>query len=325
MPIHNLGYRSWTGDLESANTRWTVIAEIGIRRAWLSSWLRRVLFFAWVPGVLMGFMIFMYEQSSSDVRSFSSGAFAGMAQMLLEPQSASDFSVQAKAMELLKTKDEDRGQQRHAFWSLLLQTLFKRSQPFLLIPLVGLVAPPLISQDFRSRAFLLYFSRPISRTQYILGKVATVFFYVSMITLLPALLLLVTGLALSPGLDVLKATWDLPFRAVACTSVIVIPSTMLALMLSSLTTESRYASFGWFAVWIFGFIAYAAVMPIVATDSHSLLHCISLFHVYSDVTAWILDPSFKITGIETRIILLLVLTAVSTAVIFRRVSAPMQI
>ena len=96
-------------------------------------------------------------------------------------------------------------------------------------------------------------------------------------------------------------------------------------MLSSLTRESRYASFGWFAIWIFGFLAHLAVTPIIATDSHSLLHCLSLFHVYSDVTAWILDPSFKITGIETRIILLMVLTAVSTAVVFRRVSAPMQI
>ncbi|MBL8811610.1 MAG: ABC transporter permease subunit [Planctomycetaceae bacterium] len=325
MPIHNLGYRSWTGEFEPAGTRWTVIAEIGIRRAWLSSWLRRVLFFAWVPGVLMGFMIFMYEQSNADVRSFSRGAFGGLAQLLLEPQVSSGFPRHVNVMQLLTNKDEDPGKQRHAFWSLLLQTLFKRSQPFILIPLIGLIAPPLISQDFRSRAFLLYFSRPINRSQYIIGKVATVLFYLIMITLLPALLLFVTGVALSPGLQVLNATWDLPFRSLACTCVIVLPSTALALMLSSLTTESRYASFGWFAIWIFGFLAHLAVTPIIATDSHSLLHCLSLFHVYSDVTAWILDPSFKITGIETRIILLMVLTAVSTAVVFRRVSAPMQI
>ncbi|MFO0975287.1 MAG: ABC transporter permease subunit [Planctomycetaceae bacterium] len=325
MPIHNLGYRNWTGEFEPAGNRWTVIAEIGIRRAWLSSWLRRVLFFAWVPGVLMGFMIFMYEQSNADVHSFSRGAFAGLAQVLLQPQSISDGNVQSRISELLTKKEEDPGRQRHAFWSLLLLSLFKRSQPFILIPLVGLVAPPLISQDFRSRAFLLYFSRPITRLQYVMGKAATILFYLTIITLLPALLLFVTGLALSPGLEVLKATWDLPFRSLACTCVIVIPSTAIALMLSSLTTESRYASFAWFAIWIFGAIAYGVVIPITSDNSHSLLHCISLFQVFSDVTAWILDPSFKITGIETRIILLMVLTAVSTAVIFRRVSAPMQI
>jgi len=273
----------------------------------------------------MGFMIFMYEQSSADVHNFSRGAFAGLAQFLLQPQSMSDPGAQFRISEMLKKKEEDPGKERHTFWSLLLQSLFKRSQPFILIPLVGLVAPPLISQDFRSRAFLLYFSRPITRVQYVIGKAATVVFYLTIITLLPALLLFLTGLALSPGLEVLKATWDLPFRSLACTCVIVIPSTAIALMLSSLTTESRYASFAWFAVWIFGAIAYAVVIPITVEDSHSLLHCISLFQVFSDVTAWILDPSFKITGIETRLILLMVVTAVSTAVVFRRVSAPMQV
>ena len=42
MPIHNLGYREWKGELEPSSTRWTVVAEIGIRRAWQSSWLRRL-------------------------------------------------------------------------------------------------------------------------------------------------------------------------------------------------------------------------------------------------------------------------------------------
>ena len=64
MPIHNLGYRAWQGELQSSSTRWLVVAEIGIRRAWQGAWLRRMMFFAWVPGVVMGFMIFIYEQSA---------------------------------------------------------------------------------------------------------------------------------------------------------------------------------------------------------------------------------------------------------------------
>ena len=64
MPIHNLGYREWQGTLRTPSSRWLVIAEIGIRRAWQSAWLRRMMFFAWVPGIVMGFMIFLYEQSA---------------------------------------------------------------------------------------------------------------------------------------------------------------------------------------------------------------------------------------------------------------------
>jgi hypothetical protein len=66
VPIHNLGYREWNGTLHSPWTRWMVVAEIGIRRAWQSAWLRRMMFFAWVPGVVMGFMIFLFEQAEKN-------------------------------------------------------------------------------------------------------------------------------------------------------------------------------------------------------------------------------------------------------------------
>ncbi len=60
MGIHNLGYRHWQGDRTSSAFHWLVVAENGIRRAWGSSWLRRMLFFAWLPSISMGFLIFLY-------------------------------------------------------------------------------------------------------------------------------------------------------------------------------------------------------------------------------------------------------------------------
>jgi hypothetical protein len=65
---------------ESPSSRWLVVAKIGIRSAWQSAWLRRMMFFAWVPGLVMGFMIFIYEQSAKqggDIQDImSSGAMA---------------------------------------------------------------------------------------------------------------------------------------------------------------------------------------------------------------------------------------------------------
>src|SRR3990167_4532052 len=49
--VNRLGYRGWSGQLESGWMRWTVISSVGIRRAWQSRWLRRMLFFAWLPAV----------------------------------------------------------------------------------------------------------------------------------------------------------------------------------------------------------------------------------------------------------------------------------
>lgn len=322
MPIHNLGYREWKGELESSSTRWTVVAEIGIRRAWQSAWLRRMMFFAWIPSVIMGFMVFLFEQAAED-DSATGEIFRGLSQVLMPHESRGNVLPQELAR--IFGPDQTPEQRRHIFWSALLLNLFRRSQPFLLIPIVGVIAPPLISQDFRSRAFLLYFSRPLTRIQYILGKAATIVLYLSMITLFPALLLYTVGVLLSPSLSVLSVTWDLPFRVLVVSAIIIIPSTSIALMLSSLTTESRYASFAWFAIWIFGFLTYTSVVPFSAPGETSIVQCVSLFHVFSDVAGWMLDPKLTVTNIETRLILLGVLTAVSMAVVYRRVSAPMQI
>jgi hypothetical protein len=96
-------------------------------------------------------------------------------------------------------------------------------------------------------------------------------------------------------------------------------------MLSSLTTESRYAAFGWFAIWIFGFLTYSIVVPFSSPGDSSMMQCVSLIHVFNDVAGWMLDPNLAVAGIENRLILLSVLTAISMAVLYRRVSAPMEI
>jgi hypothetical protein len=322
MPIHNLGYREWNGELESTSTRWIVVAEIGIRRAWQSAWLRRMMYLAWVPGVVMGFMIFLFEQSEKNDGSAQQILSNLTAVMLFSPGQSPEF--RQRLIDSM-TSTESSDERRHTFWSALLLGLYRRSQPLILIPMIGVIAPPLISQDFRSRAFLMYFSRPMSKGQYIAGKAATLILYLSMITLFPALTLFGVGVLLSPSVNVLLVTWDLVFRIFIVSAVIVIPCTFLALMLSSLTTESRFASFAWFAIWIFGFLAYSIVVPFSSPGDGSLMHCISLFHIFSDVAGWMLDPKLAVSGIETRLIVLGLITAISMAVIYRRVSAPMQI
>ena len=324
MPIHNLGYREWNGELQSISTRWFVVAEIGIRRAWQSAWLRRMMFFAWVPGVVMGFMIFIYEQSAKQGGEVQDIMSAGA--MALVTYESPDVIFRRIQQERLETGSRPSvGQERHIFWSSLLLIMFRRSQPFLLIPIVAVIAPPMISQDFRSRAFLLYFSRPLTKVQYIAGKAATISLYLLFVTMFPALLLYVVGVLLSPDISVLYATWDLPLRVILASLLIVIPCTALSLMLSSLTTESRYASFSWFAVWIFGHLTYVVIRSVASPGDSSMVQSLSLYETFNDLSSWILDPKLGVTQVETRFILLTVLTAVCTAVLYRRVSAPMQV
>lgn len=324
MPIHNLGYRAWQGELQSSSTRWLVVAEIGIRRAWQGAWLRRMMFFAWVPGVVMGFMIFIYEQSAKQGGEVQDIMSAG-AMALVTYESPEVIFRRIQQERILTGSRPSMGEERHIFWSSLLLIMFRRSQPFLLIPIVAVIAPPMISQDFRSRAFLLYFSRPLTKVQYIAGKAATISLYLLCVTMFPALLLYIVGVLLSPDISVLYATWDLPLRTILASLMIVIPCTALSLMLSSLTTESRYASFAWFAIWIFGHLTYVVIRSVASPGDSSMVQSLSLYETFNDLSSWILDPKLGVTQVETRFILLAVLTAVCTAVLYRRVSAPMQV
>ena len=63
--------------------------------------------------------------------------------------------------------------------------------------LTVLVAPPLISRDLANNALPLYLSRPLSRTEYVLGKMAVVGFLLSMVTWAAGILIFLFQASLS--------------------------------------------------------------------------------------------------------------------------------
>lgn len=329
MPIHNLGYREWQGERLSGSSRWSVIAGIGIRRAWQSKWLRRIAFVVWAPPLLYGFLIFIFEQSMT-----TPGA-GGLVNM---PQIAGVFLPGESAMAInaaLRSVDQPTAEKmmtvlRPVVWKTVLLQL-QRSQSVGLIFVVGLIAPPLISQDVRSRAFLLYFSRPLTRLQYIIGKFASVAAFLLLICMLPQLLLYLFAVLLSPDISVVLLTWDLPLRAIGASLWMIVPTTMLALMLSSLTTETRFATFGWFTIWIFGFVAWIAVVQSTGDTSEWILRLAFLFLLFSDIAAHSMDLAADLPHlptltpyIEAQYTFALLLTVICSMVVFRRVSAPLQ-
>ena len=326
--VKNLGYRGWSGDLNLDWTRWFVITVTGVRRSWKSSWLRRLLFFAWLPTLWFGTGFFIWEQVSlhPELREGLDPFVSGM------PPTA-EFDVIRQA---IQTGDIEES--RHTMWAWLLLTYFRYPQSVIMVLLIGLIAPPLISQDIRSRAFLLYFSRPLTRSEYLLGKLGTLWFYLSMISMLPALSLYVLGLLLSPNLGVIYATWDIPFRILAASIALMLPTSVFALCLSSLTQESRYAGFAWFAAVVLGLVTYFAAISAQGFDSRppptlrqgtmvvpeSEWANLSLHHTLWRVERWIFG--FGNSGDAlVPVLTLMGLTVVSVAMLYRRISAPMRI
>ena len=68
MPLHDVGYRSWTGVRRPPGSAAMVIASTGIALAWKSRWLRRAVLFAWSPALALAMSFFAFEQAVEEGR-----------------------------------------------------------------------------------------------------------------------------------------------------------------------------------------------------------------------------------------------------------------
>jgi len=280
MPLHDVGYREWQGKTRGDNFRWWVIAWTGIRIAWKNMWLRRMLVAAWLPAAAFGSLFFFYEQAAME-----SSVNNDMTRMFVVRVLEHRLNAPREIVTALR---DDPAEARHTVWSYLLLVFFRNPQGVMIVLLVGLIAPRLISQDLRSRAHLLYFSRPLTATEYILGKLTVLWVFLTGVTTLPAVALYVLGVLLSPDLSVVWDTWDIPLRILLASIALILPTSLLALAISSLTKESRYAGFAWFVIWVLGSVTYNALTS-TANIGVSDLQAI-------DVDRWVLVSPYHILG-----------------------------
>lgn len=106
----------------------------------------------------------------------------------------------------------------------------------------------LVANDLRTGAILVYLSRPLTRRDYVTGKLLVVLLLNLSITLAPALLLYLVALALAPE-QFLK--WDLAWigpAIVLYSFVISLVLSLVALAVSSLSKSARVAGLGFFGL-----------------------------------------------------------------------------
>ena len=264
MPLHDVGYRPWKGALGGSFSAILVIAATGLRLAWASRWLRRAVFFAWSPALLFAGSFFAFEQAADE------GRLGSMREQVNRGRDVDGIGVLGKVIaDSFGGADPAAGKHadpevelvrmRRAVWSRLLLAFMRSPQAILLAIVVGLVAPALVSRDLRAKAWLIYFTRPAGKFEYVAGKLLILGMLVATITMLPALALWMMGVAVSPSVWVAVATWDLPVRIVVASAALALPTVLMALAFSSLTAESRIASFAWFATWIACWVAHTSL------------------------------------------------------------------
>ncbi|MEE2686517.1 MAG: ABC transporter permease subunit [Planctomycetota bacterium] len=350
MAMHDLGYRSWDADAPHQRYSWLTISRYGARLAWKSQWLKRIIYLAFMPFFGLLASVFIYEQVSNWPQLYpalfaivetleesqkdpieQSQQGPGPGQVLMEediPTARFDPSSIPNSEEYVQNYVNEH---RSTVWRIGFYTFFRRSQGILMVLLVGMIAPGLISRDMQSRAFLLYFSRPITPFQYLLGKATTVWIFLLAVTTLPALVVYLVGILFSPGLGVILNTWDIPLRILLATAVLTIPTTMLALCLSSLVNESRYARFAWFAIWIVGFLSASILFTadLQATGNYDIWTSrwafLSPYHVLGIVERWAFGLMERPADVIPSLAILGVVTVVCFGTLMRRITAPIRV
>jgi ABC-2 type transport system permease protein len=250
MPIFDQGYQHWKGALSSHAWRWLAITRQGLRVQLKGSIsiIRILLLLAWIPALVLVVVLALwglFEQGSQTVIS--------LLQPILPPGIASDPHAY-----------------RHAVWTISYSIFFK-VEIFYIMLLVVISGPNLISRDLRFNALPLYFSRPLTRWDYFLGKLGVIATIVAAVAVVPAAAAYVLGVCFSLDLSVIRDTWRLLPGCILYGLVIVISAGTIMLALSSLSRRSLYVGIAWFGLWV---ISTAVAGVLGGIQHQALFHSI---------------------------------------------------
>ena len=194
---------------------------------------------------------------------------------------------------------------------------FLEQQDFFVFIITIYVGAGLIASDRRANALQIYLSKPLMRSEYIAGKAAVLFVFLSFVTWVPALLLLLLQVLFAGNFTFLKNNLFL-FPAITVAGLLqVLVATFTILALSSLSKSARYVGILYAGAIFFTAAVYGVMYAITGNSSLSWLSLGSSL-------AQVMDVIFRITPRYTTpwlvsLTVLVGLVVLSISVLERRV------
>jgi ABC-2 type transport system permease protein len=152
MAVYEHLYRAYEGESQSARQRFLVIPRYALREVFKSKLLVTIFILCFIYPLVATILVYLHHNANA---------------LAL---------LQINVRELLPID------------ASFFRTFVEVQGAFALL-LTVLVAPPLISRDLSNNALPLYLCRPLSRAEYVLGKMAVVVFLLSLVTWIPGLLI----------------------------------------------------------------------------------------------------------------------------------------
>ena len=173
----------------------------------------------------------------------------------------------------------------------------------------------LIARDLKTNAIQLYLSKPLSRLDYVVGKLAIVAAMGGILMTAPALILFLMELGLSTTTAFIMNYWWLPLAIVGYSVVVILAAGLLVLAASSLSRSGAYAGLLFFGLIFFSQVAAGLLMLITRNDAFWV---VSVQNLTEQVASFFFGGSLEFGKHPVAATLVYVVMVGISAVILRR-------
>ena len=181
------------------------------------------------------------------------------------------------------------------------------------------VGSGLIANDRRANALQIYLSKPLTRVDYVTGKLVTLLVFLAVVTWLPAILLLLMQMMFAGSTAFIRTNVFLLPAITVYSAVQVFVSAFAVLALSSLSKSRRFVAIMFAGIMLFTAAMYQALRAITGSSAWAFISPNDTFGIIADAV-------FRTGGapampVPAALLAIAVLTGASIWILERRVRA----
>jgi len=235
MTIKEKGYTHWDGELKDGRFPWWPITRFGIKLTFKKKFFKFFFFMTLVPAVVYLVGIYISER--------------------LE-----DFNFMIReSTEFLQINP--------AYFK---SYFTNEGLLFMIVIVLVFAGAGLISDDLKYNSLQLYFSRPLKKRDYFIGKAAVIVFFLFIVTLIPGLVFIIMKLVFSGSFKFFASYPWLILSVIAYSILVTAFFAFYSLFLSSIGKNRRYVAILIFGLYFFSDIIYEIFYGIFKSPYFSL-------------------------------------------------------
>lgn len=235
MTIKEKGYTHWDGELKDGRFPWWPITRFGIKLTFKKKFFKFFFFMTLVPAVVYLVGIYISER--------------------LE-----DFNFMIReSTEFLQINP--------AYFK---SYFTNEGLLFMIVIVLVFAGAGLISDDLKYNSLQLYFSRPLKKKDYFIGKAAVIVFFLFIVTLIPGLVFIIMKLVFSGSFKFFASYPWLILSVIAYSILVTAFFAFYSLFLSSIGKNRRYVAILIFGLYFFSDIIYEIFYGIFKSPYFSL-------------------------------------------------------